>query len=245
MMNPYYDDGRIVVYHGDCREFISSLPRPDSIVTDPPFKLSQSYSKNVDADNLEAVAAIQDASRLTLKAVEPGALAAIFYDNRIMPFGLDAFRRAGWQYLRMLAFYRRWGNAHKLHGWMSTTDPVLVFAAPGEKPSFHEGGWAHDCYTRTSPEREETGHGAQKPLEFVTQIVERLTPKDGLVLDPFMGSATTLRAAQLSGRRAIGIESEERYCEKAVRRLCAELNGRLIGKENRTDPARSAPTLGG
>jgi site-specific DNA-methyltransferase (adenine-specific) len=218
-LQPYYQDDRVKIYHGDCREVLPALDlRPDSIVADPPFKLSQSYSKNVDADNLDAVAAIQDLSRMLLGQVEAGTVAAVFYDNRIMPFGLNAFQRAGWQYLRMLAFYRRWGNAHQLHGWMSTTDPVLIFASPGAKPRFY-GGWAHDCFIRSSPEAEDAGHNAQKPLGFVRQIVERLTPEGGLVLDPTMGSGTTLVAATQSGRRAIGIEKEERHCETAAERL--------------------------
>lgn len=215
-ISPYYEDGAITIYHGNA---LDVLPlSADCVVTDPPFKLSQSYAANVDADNLAAVASVTDAARLLLAGLPAGGTAAVFYDNRIMPFGLDAFRRAGWQYLRLLAFYRRWGNAHQLHGWMSTTDPVLVFAKPGGKPSFW-GKWHHDCFIRSAPEVEDTGHAAQKPLGLVRQIVERLCPPNGIVLDPYAGSGTTLIAARDSGRRAIGIEIEERYCSLAVARL--------------------------
>jgi len=66
---------------------------------------------------------------------------------------------------------------------------------------------------------EHSEHPAEKPLEAMTLLMNALCRPGGLVLDPFAGSGTTLRAAQLTGRRAIGIELEERYCELIARRL--------------------------
>ena len=60
-------------------------------------------------------------------------------------------------------------------------------------------------------------HPTEKPISLMTQIIDTMPP--GVILDPFMGSGTTLRAAKDLGRRAIGIEIDERYCEIAVRRL--------------------------
>ena len=63
-------------------------------------------------------------------------------------------------------------------------------------------------------------HPCEKPLEMMTHIVKTSTRNvDAIVLDPFMGSGTTLRAAKDLGRKAIGIEIEEKYCEIAARRL--------------------------
>jgi DNA modification methylase len=62
-------------------------------------------------------------------------------------------------------------------------------------------------------------HPTTKPLSLVRHFVEWTTQTGDLVLDPFMGSGTTLRAAKDLGRRAIGIEIEERYCEIAAKRL--------------------------
>ena len=66
-------------------------------------------------------------------------------------------------------------------------------------------------------------HPTGKPLEFMHTLIERFSPQDGIVLDPFMGSGTTLRAAKDLGRKAIGIEIEERYCEIAAKRLSQEV----------------------
>ena len=66
------------------------------------------------------------------------------------------------------------------------------------------------------------GHPTVKPLKVVMDLVSRIEPA-GVILDPFMGSGTTLRAAKDLGWKAIDIEIEERYCEIAVKRLAQEV----------------------
>jgi hypothetical protein len=62
-------------------------------------------------------------------------------------------------------------------------------------------------------------HPCEKPLGLMCDLITTLTEENDLILDPFMGSGTTLEAAKLSGRRAIGFEMNERYCETAAKRL--------------------------
>jgi site-specific DNA-methyltransferase (adenine-specific) len=78
-----------------------------------------------------------------------------------------------------------------------------------------------DSYRYGQPGKED--HPTQKPLGLIRRIVESILPPGGVCIDPFMGSGTTLRAAKDLGRKAIGIEIEERYCEIAAKRMSQEV----------------------
>jgi DNA modification methylase len=95
-------------------------------------------------------------------------------------------------------------------GWMGFNDwePLLVYGKV-------KGLQMHD-YFYAQPEAFTNGHPCPKPLSWAKWIIKRIP---GTILDPFMGSGTTLVAAKELGRKAIGIEIEEKYCEIAVRRL--------------------------
>lgn len=220
-MSPIVRDvlvGNCRLIQGNCLDVMPVLGKVDAVVTDPPYKLSQAYSASVDADNLDAVSLIWPMAPLLLNATKPGGTAVVFYDTRILPLCLHAFRHGGWRYLRALTLYRRWGQASLVHGWMSTSDFALVFAAPGEKPAFR-GEPRHDVYVKASPEADATGHPAQKPLEFVRHIVANVATPGETVLDPWMGSGTTGLACAQEGRAFIGIEQDPIYFDMALRRI--------------------------
>lgn len=84
------------------------------------------------------------------------------------------------------------------------------------------GGGRHAFWT--FPKGQNTsGHPTGKPIGLFTSFIQDFTEMGETVLDPFMGSGTTLRAAKDLGRKAIGIEIEEKYCEIAVKRLAQEV----------------------
>jgi len=216
-MNPV-TIGNATLYLGDCAEILPTIKKVDAVCTDPPYKLSQTYGTSIDADNLEAVAGIWPVASMLREAVIEGGIAAVFYDTRILPLCLQAFRGAGWRYLRALTLYRRWGQASLVHGWMSTSDFVLLFADPNAKPEF-QGPVRHDVFVKASPEPESFGHPAQKPCEFVRHLIENICPLGGTVLDPYFGSGTTAVAAIQMGRKFIGIEREPKYFDIACKRI--------------------------
>lgn len=215
-------DGLCELHHGDALDVLRRFPDGcvDSVVTDPPYKLSQEYSSNADPDNLLAVASLLQVAPEMFRVAAPGALCAMFYDTRILPLALHAMKDAGWKYLRALTFYRRWGNAHKLAGWMSTSDFILIFAKPGEPYRFG-GDWRHDVYVRDKKEPTPFGHPAQKPLDAMRHLVGNITPVGGTVLDPYMGSGTTGEAALLGGRNFIGIELSQHFHTIASERMAS------------------------
>lgn len=228
-MTPYYQDSAVTIYHKDCREILPLLipASVDLVLTDPPFKVSQKYGGGVDADNLMAVSSIITVLPQLSKVLKESRFAFLFYDNRILPFLFDAIKGTTFVYRKQLFLYRRWGNANRWVGWMQTTDPICVFVNGYEKPFVpaitEERTCHHDCYIKEGPEDYDSGHPAQKPIDLCADIISWCSSAGEIVLDPFMGSGTTLRAAKDLGRKAIGIEIEERYCEIAALRMSQEV----------------------
>jgi site-specific DNA-methyltransferase (adenine-specific) len=90
----------------------------------------------------------------------------------------------------------------------------------GSAPGLEKG--AHPTVIKSSAVAETNGHPCPKPLRWMTWLVGLASRPGEKILDPFMGSGTTLRAAKDLARRAIGIELDERYCEIAAKRLAQE-----------------------
>jgi site-specific DNA-methyltransferase (adenine-specific) len=108
---------------------------------------------------------------------------------------------------------RIWRNQHEL----------MIAARWGDAFEARNGKLRADVLKHTATPPKKRDHPVEKPPSLLADLILPTTPKDGLILDPFMGSGTTLVAAKELGRRAIGIEIEEKYCEIAVRRLQQEV----------------------
>jgi site-specific DNA-methyltransferase (adenine-specific) len=108
-------------------------------------------------------------------------------------------------------------------GWFRAQVEYVVGASAGPLLRGHEApGIAQVGYIRCKTAGAAKQHITEKPVDVCRALLE--TRDDwGLTLDPFMGSGTTLRAAKDLGRRAIGIEAEEKYCEIAAKRLSQEV----------------------
>jgi site-specific DNA-methyltransferase (adenine-specific) len=100
-------------------------------------------------------------------------------------------------------------------GWES-----IAYMHRADRRSKWNGGGAHGNYVAPIPPPE--GHPTAKPLPLVAKWVRWFTNQGDLILDPFAGSGTTLRAAKDEGRKAIGVELDERYCEIAAKRLAQD-----------------------
>ena len=208
-MTPYYDDGQITIYHGDCREILPLLDRADIdlLLADPPYgiALPTNYASRK-----------RGVSRIDYAPVhgdgEPFDPAPLLVFERAILWGANYYARALPETSGWLVWDKRVGRmqndqADAELAWTNCVKGVRVYA--------HE--W--NGYHRDS-ERGEHYHPTQKPVSLMRWCIEKAHVPDGaLILDPFMGSGTTLVAAQSLGRRAIGIEIEEEYCQIAVERL--------------------------
>ena len=196
-VKPYYEEAGIVIYHGDCREVLPSLSA-DLVLTDPPYGIRKA---EWDEDfPLEWLPLAAQASR-TAMAVMCGINNLLTMPREIGPFA----------YRWMLSVHLTNGMTRGLMGFGNWI-PVVVYAKEGE--SLYR---PQQDATEVPVVGEMPAHPSPKPLRAMTWIVERFEAET--ILDPFMGSGTTLRAAKDLGRRAIGIEIEEKYCEIAAKRL--------------------------
>lgn len=211
------------IYFGDGLELIKQMPdnSVDLVVTDPPYKVSQKYGGGVDADNLVAVSGILKLMPEITRVLKPNRFCVVFYDNRILPFLFEAVKGTSLIYRKQIFLYRRWGNAHRWVGWMQTTDPVCIFVNGYEEPFSPElkSEVKHDVWVKDKPEKENTGHPAQKPIEMLEHIISWCSDVNEVVFDPYSGSGSTALAAQRTGRKYIGFEKQKEYYDMSVERL--------------------------
>lgn len=224
-MKPYYQDGSVTIYHGDCREMLPEIPYASCVVADPPytFGLNSSLSTGKaggwgDLMNNAMFYAwmLKEAKRL----VASGAGAAwVFNSWRSFPVLARAACDASWPMLSVLVWDKAWIGADGVRGLRPSYEVVGLFA--DEKYAMADRS-VPDIWTVPWSAHKPTGHSAEKPVRLISRMIE-LSGGTGLIVDPFCGSGTTLRAAKDLGRKAIGIEIEERYCEIAAKRCAQEV----------------------
>jgi site-specific DNA-methyltransferase (adenine-specific) len=212
-VKPYYHDevAGITIYHGDAREIVPALPKVDVVITDPvwpncpPGRLQGS----------EDPTGLLQATLAAFRSLPARLVLVLRFDSdprflMAVPSELPFFRLQVLSYALPSYIGRKLGNDDIAYGFGLPTAPApgrnLI---PGRGPT-------------TQPVKP-NGHPCSRPLIHFQWLVHWWAEVSDVVLDPFMGSGTTLRAAKDLGRRAIGIEIEERYCEIAARRLQQEV----------------------
>lgn len=207
---PYYEDDHVTIYHGDCLELVDRLAF-DVIVTDPPYGINGADRPQPGATQYADIVGDGDA------AIAEAFMRWLPSDMPAVVFGANCFPHA-------LPHRGRW----------ICWDKRLTVEADRMLGSAFELAWTNKCsgYDRiirvlhggvvnANGHNMTRVHPTEKPVKLLRQIIE--TEQSGVILDPFMGSGTTLRAAKDLGRKAIGIEIEERYCEIAARRMGQEV----------------------
>jgi site-specific DNA-methyltransferase (adenine-specific) len=222
MTAPYWTDGQITLYHGDCREVLPSLPRSTvhAVITDPPFFMpaqpyagrDESWQRSWADTSILATWWDLMAAMLT-PMIAPDGHFLVFCDDSSYPvFYPSMYTR--WPNIGCLIWDK--GRPGMGTAWRNSAE--LIIAARGRSAHW-TGGAAGNVMKFTPVPSALRIHPAQKPEALMRALIEPATPPNGLLLDPFAGSCSTLLAARALGRRAIGIELDEPYCEKAARRL--------------------------
>ena len=206
MMKPYYDDGQITIYHGDCREILPTLGPVDLVLTDPPYGISYRSARRTEWQRKDMIQGDDEAFPLWLFDICKPANALFVWCR--------------WDVMRLLPEPKSFIVWDK--GNHSMGDLNHEFGRQWEGCAFYPGPehrFVHrpaDVILAARVPPLQLLHPTEKP---VGALLPLLLAHEGDVLDPFMGSGTTLRAAKDLGRKAIGIEIEERYCEIAAQRM--------------------------
>jgi site-specific DNA-methyltransferase (adenine-specific) len=201
----YFSDDYVAIAHADCRDILPSLLKVDLVLTDPPYGIDLdnhgafkgSVTVNGDKNTTLADSIIQWANTLSLTTAvfcSPDLPYAGIWNNRLV------WHKAG----------RGIGGDWTMC-WLRDWELILVktYKPIKRKTSSVLEFTPADCQY----------HKCEKPVDLLQYLIDQLSENTATILDPFMGSGTTLRAAKNLGRKAIGIEIEERYAEIAARRM--------------------------
>ena len=219
-VKPYYSRDGITIYNADWSEVLPRLTGVKAIVTDPPFFMpAQHYQSRREWPRAWSDTSIlaqfwahfvkaakgalrEDGHLLTFCNAESypvfypamyrhfDTLGCLVWDKCAMGLG------RGWRHQHELIIAARWKES-EVYGASSRTDVLRHKSTPSKKRN----------------------HPVEKPAALLAELIEAVSQPNDLIVDAFMGGGSTLAAAQANGRRAIGIELEEKYCEIAARRL--------------------------
>lgn len=234
-MKPYYVDEAVTLYLGDCREILPTLEPVDHVITDPPYSILVVNTSKSGPDGVIGKATrrnlgyegVDDDMRAVIGR-EIGRLtrrwALVFCDAESLSAWRVALEDGGLRHARMGAWVSpactpQFTGDRPGTGWEACE---IAHAAEG-RWRWNGGGqpavWIVNRPVNGSKERVEAAHPTPKPVNLLDTIVQQFTDAFDMILDPFAGSGTTLVAAKRLGRKAIGIEQEERYCENVAKRL--------------------------
>jgi site-specific DNA-methyltransferase (adenine-specific) len=247
-MIPYYEKDGITIYHGEALDILANLPSGsvDALLTDPPYSSGGMFRADrvgepsvkyrgwsqssggkrrpptadygsFGGDNKDQWAWIRwiTWSMQCLRIVRNGGHGFMFTDWRQLPAATDAAQFGGWSWRGLLVWDK--GSARPIRGQFRNHLEYIVWMVNGAiDPQEDYPSALIQVPTVGAGERQ---HVTQKPVSLIHHLLRVLPPGQQTVIDPFMGSGSTLVAVAEAGHRAIGIDVEERYCEMAASRL--------------------------
>ena len=223
-LTPYYEHAGITIYHGDCREILPTLVPYEFgiIVTDPPYGMNflSAWPKEPLERNTAIVGDECDDLGWFFDLAEGvmdgwGWLACFTRWDKWEKHKAQA-TAARWDVKNMVVWDKDNWTCGDLEGNLGYQHELVLLASLNGCPI---AGTRHGNVLRF-PRVASDCHPSEKPVQLI-ETLARIGK--GRILDPFMGSGTTLKAAKNLGREAIGIEIEERYCEIAAKRLSQEV----------------------
>jgi site-specific DNA-methyltransferase (adenine-specific) len=230
---PYYDRDGITIFHGDALDIIPVLSRGIAcVLTDPPYasgarteaakpgsgamlRGERWASKPIENDQMTTPGFIWLLRQIALDIkpmLNDGAAFLSFIDWRQWPNLIGALETANLRVNGMVVWDKQ---SYGLGNGFRVQHELICYASKGSPRIINRGIPNVIQCVRDNNE----DHPSPKPVALIQKLLQVVAETGDLVVDPFMGAGSTLRAARNLGLQAIGIEIEERYCEIAVRRL--------------------------
>lgn len=245
MTTPYYEDEWVTLYHGDCLEVMAELEAVQHVITDPPYsehvhgsarrrnithrdrgaRYGADTRRKVDLGFTHLTPELRTACAMRFAELAERWVLT-FSDIESAPLWRGDMEAAGLDYVRTGAWIKI-GSTPQFSGDRPATGfEAITICHPKGRKRWNGGGKHAVWSVPIVLDRGNNGarlHTTQKPEELMLSLVDLFTDPGDIILDAFAGSGTTLVAAKSLGRRAIGVEMDERYCETAAKRLHQEV----------------------
>jgi DNA modification methylase len=230
-MSIYYRDDNATLYMGDCRDVLPALEPADLIVTDPPYGVE--FRSNRRGDKFDFIAEDDDPSGMASLVGEAIRSNLKRYRHAYVfgPLDFSPLVIAGIVQEPMSLIWDKGvlGMGNLSLPWASQHEDIQFMVAVKSKANVGKGEGRlaarlrrGSILTHQRPHAAGvTRHPTEKPVPLLRELIESSSCFGEVVLDPFVGSGSTLVAAALEGRKSIGVELEEKYCEIAAKRLSA------------------------
>ena len=212
-MKPYFEDGAVTIYHGDCREILPSLGKFDLLLTDPPYGIDAASDKRGGKQHGKSLAPSKiygssdwDKSapaRWVLEMCKDSAKWSVLWGGNYFD-GLPPSR--GWLV---------WDKDNGNNGYADCELAWTNLDISVRKFRFRWMGMLQE----NMAEKETRWHPTQKPTPVMSWCIRLVGDDVKTIIDPFAGSGTTGRAAKDMGKKCTLIEREEKYCEIAAKRM--------------------------
>lgn len=223
-MKPYYEHAGITIYHADCMDIMPSLRDIKLLCTDPAYRLISGgrtsggmeggiFDKDVYDNNGELFPTVEYHEWVPLAAATLATDADVFVmaNDKNLRALLNSYEANGIGLHNIFS----WAKANKTaNKWGMKHVEFIAYGWQGLARNLNDMGLLqlfHDANPIGNKK-----HPTEKPVSLMQKLIQNATDKNDLVLDPFMGCGSTLVAAKLLGRRAIGIEISEQHCEAAA-----------------------------
>lgn len=239
-MTPYYEHGGVAIYCGDCRDVLPQLGDVDHAITDPPY-FRDVYVRMKGHNTVTIDVAYKGAAFGKMAAGAIGYIdemvtpisqwmaghvrrwAVVFSDVENCHRWRESLMGSGLRFARTGAWVKPDPMPQMTGDRPAQGFEVCTICHADGKMKWNGGGTVGVWTYNTAKGNSRPDHPCPKPEPLMRELIRLFTDDGDLIIDPFMGSGTMLVAAKRLGRRATGIEIEERYCEIAANRLSQEV----------------------